>query len=206
STHIAWRDNQGRTGYIPQNTYHTQSYFPEWIDADSITFSGTCLPNNAVDERGDGSYYVLYCYDYGYADNFPNNDDRSNMKIDWAVDAEGKPVELPGIHFVKVYTGLNQVAGWLGETSTEVMGAEDLHVAAALPVLQTPKMSVIACTSDNRLTLTSDCTRRLTIYTVTGQPVMHVQIEAGTSTIHFSAPSGMYIIRSDDDTIRFVKP
>jgi hypothetical protein len=28
---------------------------------------------------------------------------------------------------VKVYTALNQQAGWLGETSTEIMGAEDLH-------------------------------------------------------------------------------
>ena len=38
----------------------------------------------------------------------------------------GNYVKLPGIDFVKVYTGTNQEAGWLGEISTEVGGAYDL--------------------------------------------------------------------------------
>jgi hypothetical protein len=28
---------------------------------------------------------------------------------------------------MKIYTGVNQEAGWLGEVSTEVAGAYDLH-------------------------------------------------------------------------------
>ena len=53
---------------------------------------------------------------------------RTDMQIDWAIDAKGNKVHLPGIDFVKVYNGLNQQCGWLGETSTEVMGAIDLHL------------------------------------------------------------------------------
>ena len=55
----------------------------------------------------------------------------SEFKIDWAVDGEGKRVWLPGIHFVKVYTGVNQFNGWIGEVSTEVQDAWDLHLLDA---------------------------------------------------------------------------
>ena len=98
------------------------------VDADSLCFQGTLLPKNAVDESGLGTYYVLYAFDWGYADNHPNTDARSSFNIEWAVDGDGKSVNLPAIHFVKVYTALNQTCGWLGETSTEVMGANDLHL------------------------------------------------------------------------------
>ena len=92
------------------------------------TFKGSRLADNAVDESGNGSYYVLYAYDWGYADNHPNSSEKSNFKIDWAVDSEGNPVDLPGVDFIKIYTGVNQFNGWLGECSTEVMGVTDLHI------------------------------------------------------------------------------
>ena len=93
-----------------------------------MVFEGTRLPDNAVDESGTGSYWVLYAYPWGYADNMPNNDERAGFKIEWAVDSKGEKVHLPGVDFVKIYTGVNQCAGWLGETSTEVMGVNDLHL------------------------------------------------------------------------------
>jgi len=127
--YIYWTDNQGNSGYLPKNQYHTQSYYPLWESADKLTFTGTLLPNNAVDESGAGTYYVQYSFDYGYADNAPNDDDESAIDIDWAVDANGQKVHLPGIDFVRVYCGMNQDCGWLGETSTEIMGAVSLHVA-----------------------------------------------------------------------------
>ena len=126
--YIYWEDNQGNTGYKEKNIYHEQSYYPEWINEDKITFKGTLLPPNGVDESGTGSYWVLYALDYGYADNRPNTEDNSAIDIDWAVDRNGNKVKLPGIDFVKVYTGTNQECGWVGETSTEVAGAEDLHL------------------------------------------------------------------------------
>lgn len=126
--YIPWEDNQGNTGYVFKNIYHRQDYYPKWISDDVLTFSGTLLPNNAVDESGNGTYWVLYFYDWGYADNYPNEEEKSNIDIDWAVDADGNKVHLPGIDFVKIYTGVNQYCGWLGETSTEVMGVNDLHL------------------------------------------------------------------------------
>ncbi|MDH6309555.1 hypothetical protein M2451_001921 [Dysgonomonas sp. PFB1-18] len=126
--YIMWEDNQGNSGYKAKNMFHRQSYYPSWITEDKITFKGTLLPNNAIDESGQGSYWVLYAYDWGYADNAPNSDDESAIDISWAVDKNGNKVHLPGIDFVKVYTGVNQEAGWLGEVSTEVAGAEDLHL------------------------------------------------------------------------------
>lgn len=128
TTYIHWKSNQETQGYLYRNTFHNQSYFPLWVDADSLVFEGTKLANNYVDESGTGTYYVQYAYHWGYVDNHPNADDRSNFNIEWAVDQNGNPVQLPGIHFIKVYTAVNQYCGWLGETSTEIMGAVDLHV------------------------------------------------------------------------------
>lgn len=130
--YIFWKDNQGKNGYLIQNNAynHSLDYWPKWLrDQSSITYKGTRLPDNAVDESGTGSYFVQYAFLYGYADNAPNNDDDSGIDINWAVDEKGNKVMLPGIDFVKVYNGLNQQAGWLGETSTEIMGATDLHLS-----------------------------------------------------------------------------
>ncbi len=117
-----------RSDTTHRNPYHTQPYFPQWIQADSLTFTGTRLPDNYEDTSGNGTYYILYAYPYGYADNHPNSTEQARLKIDWAVRPDGTPVHLPGIHFVRVYTGLHQYCGWLGETSTEILGAEDLHM------------------------------------------------------------------------------
>ncbi len=127
-SYIRWADNKGGSGYKAKNASHTQSYYPGWVTADKLTFKGTRLPQNGIDESGDGTYYVLYAFGYGYADNAPNTDDASAIDIDWAVDANGKKVNLPGVDFVKIYSGVNQENGWIGECSTEVAGVEDLHV------------------------------------------------------------------------------
>lgn len=129
--YIYWKDNQGKDGYLAQNNAynHSLDYWPKWLkDQEKITFKGTRLPDNAVDESGTGSYFVQYAFLYGYADNAPNNDNDSAIDIDWAIDKNGNKIHLPGVDFVKVYNALNQQAGWLGETSTEIMGATDLHL------------------------------------------------------------------------------
>lgn len=127
---VKWKDNQGKEGYIYRNEYHLQaSYYPAWIQENEITFRGTRLADNAINEpRPDmPEHWVGYCYAWGYADNHPNNTEYSKFKIDWAVDKAGNPVKLTGIDFVKIYTAVNQDCGWLGEASTEVQTIEDLH-------------------------------------------------------------------------------
>ncbi|KIC65020.1 hypothetical protein [Chryseobacterium taiwanense] len=125
--YLKWEDNLGNSGYKTKNTFHAQSYYPQWLSGTSYALTGTKLLNNFYDQSGTGAYWVGKSYDFGYADNAPNNDEASNIDISWAVDRNGKYVKLPGIDFVKVYTGTNQEAGWLGEVSTEVAGAYDLH-------------------------------------------------------------------------------
>ena len=72
---------------------------------------------------------------YGYADNLPNNDEQG-IDIGWAVDENRQPVNLDFIDFVRIYNGMNQSAASLGETSTEVAGAHDLHLEASLDAIR----------------------------------------------------------------------
>ncbi len=130
AVYIAWEDNQGGSGYIEHNVFNTQEYFPQWLPLQELTFTGTCLPHNGVDNSGTGNNYVLSAYEWGYADNHPNDAAPAHncFDIDWAVDCTGNHVSLPCIDFVRVYTGINQQCGRIGETSTEICRAEDLHI------------------------------------------------------------------------------
>ena len=135
---VQWRDNRGVSGKIDYlKAYHDQpSYYPNWIDAESYVLYGTCLESRTYDQSGNGSYWVNDSYDWGYADNFGEDrlsDDENAgsgavntyFKIENAVDGNGEPANLAYIDFVKVQTGVNAKAGWLGENSTEVFGFTD---------------------------------------------------------------------------------
>lgn len=129
--YIRWEANKGvvRSGYRAKNVFHKQSYFPQWIDGEKLVFEGTCLPQNGINKGQDGAdFFVLHLFSYGYADNATNGDEASEIDIDWAVDRNGNKVNLPGVDFIQIYTGVNQENGWLGECSTEIMGVEDLHL------------------------------------------------------------------------------
>lgn len=126
--YIRWEDNKGNSGYKVKNGFHNQPYYPLWAKGDKLTFKGSRLPENGIDESGQGNYYVLYKLLYGYADNEKNDSDDSAIDIDWAINSKGQKVKLPGVDFIKVYTGVNQENGWLGENSTEFTGIVDLHV------------------------------------------------------------------------------
>ncbi|NDV64865.1 YncE family protein [Bacteroides sp. 224] len=126
---IQWKDNQNSEGVIPRNGFHSSnSYYPAWIEADEITYKGTRLPDNGINEgTGSAENWVQYPFPWGYADNMPNNSEFSQFKIDWAVDQNGQSVHLDGIDFVRIYSAINQVCGWTGEISTEISTIEDLH-------------------------------------------------------------------------------
>ena len=133
---ISWSDNKNATGKVERNQFHSQSYWPLWIESDALSCVGTLLPKNAVNEgTSDNPYFVLKPFDYGYADNYPNFSDKDGLvrnegamiDIDWAVDANGNAVKLPGVDFVRIYTGVNQTNGILGENSTEVVRVVNTH-------------------------------------------------------------------------------
>ncbi len=128
SAYIPWRDNQGKRGYVSRNLYHANSYWPKWVTDEVILFEGVRVPDNfriTIDKGGNARYFQE-SYPFGYVDSRPNHLD-PGVKIEWAVNKDGDPVELAMIDFVMVYTGLNQYCGWLGETSTEIIGGMDLN-------------------------------------------------------------------------------
>lgn len=129
NTYIRWTDSEGGEGYVEMNSFHRQNYWPQWqVGEETLTFTGVRLASNSVDRSGEGKDYFQTPYPWGYADNHPNNSDACKLDLQWAVDAQGKPANLPGIHFVKVQTAVLQNNGWIGESSTEVSGAVDLHM------------------------------------------------------------------------------
>lgn len=123
---IPWTDNEGNSGTIPRNDWHEQEYFPLWLSSE-LSFSGTLLPRNGVNTKKNGDeYWVQSPLRYGYVDNDTTYASKC-FNIDWAVDENRLPVKLSSIDFVRVYTAINQVCGWIGETSTEISNAFDLH-------------------------------------------------------------------------------
>lgn len=131
---IGWTDNYGGSGAIERLTFHKQDYWPQWVDASTLTFDGIRLPDNSENQGTESEpYYVLTAFDYGYADNQPNLDGNGNynegakIDIDWAIDRDGNAVHLPGVDFVRIYTGINQFNGWIGECSTEVGRVMNAH-------------------------------------------------------------------------------
>lgn len=140
---VSWSASDGTSGYIYANVFHSQPYWPLFVDGDPahMTFTGTCLSNLSIDrseEMGmEGEYWYSAAAGKGYADNYSEEYDdivnldpqtaRSNkFDISNAVDAQGNKVRLSGADFIKVYTCINQSSGWLGEGSTEVCGAISL--------------------------------------------------------------------------------
>ncbi|MBR6121706.1 MAG: hypothetical protein IKQ05_04880 [Prevotella sp.] len=132
---VLWTDNQGHEGSVVRNKYNKQEYFPLWLtDQKELTLSGTRLPDNAILQVGDdgSQLYLLPAFSYGYADNQPNtNREGCAMNLEWAVDSLGRPVALTHADFIRCQNGMNQVCGAIGETSTEITGAEDLHPNAS---------------------------------------------------------------------------
>lgn len=128
--YIAWSltdepDRAATEGWLHKVSFHKQDYWPQWL-GETLEFAGTRLADNGSDINGDGKQWETTPLHWGYADNLANAEYKG-FSIDWAVDADGTPVVLEEIDFVRVHTGVLQNLGWLGESSTEVCGAEDLH-------------------------------------------------------------------------------
>ena len=207
---IPWTDNRGGSGVIPRmNQFnHLQEYYPEWLD-DNLTFTGTRLPRNAYrytmevqgEEYGE---WVLMFLAYGYADNQPNiKKDACSIDISWAIDENRQPVNLDFIDFVRVYTGVNQVIAELGETSTEIAGAEDLHLEASIAAIQAATgiteldnwtISPFDNSSDNGQIVNGQIVQ---YYTLDGRLVQSSKLKA-------QSLKGVYILRKSDGTAKKV--
>ena len=74
-----------------------------------------CHPN------GLRSNVQLNPYTTGRTSNTTSNGDP--MDLSWAVEKDGTPKQLDAVRYVRVYTGVQQMNGIMGESSTEVLGS-----------------------------------------------------------------------------------
>lgn len=141
---VPFTTSDGVKGALTTNRFHSQSYFPSeanYPDAKAVdgklTYSGSLI--RGVYDRRTPNYIESYRPNaFGYCDNHATNGDITNPRnpyfaengedptdgfdISWAVDAEGNYVDLDHIDFVKIYNSVDEICGWLGESSTEVAG------------------------------------------------------------------------------------
>lgn len=221
---IEWTDNKGGSGKVLKNQYHKQPYWPQWLDdKETLVFHGTRLPDNSTNQgTEDAPYYVLDAFEYGYADNQPNMangeyNDAAKIDIDWAVDANGNSVKMPGVDFVRIYTGINQYNGWIGECSTEVGCVYNDHTSADGTVDESIKMDEdvlknflekyssvesvannavrVYVSSEGMLSVTLSSPEQIKIFNQLGQLMQSVQLPEGSHPLDISTyPDGMYIV------------
>lgn len=195
--YIRWTsDNELRPeGYIQANSFHRQSYWPGWAEGETLVLAGTLLPDNAVDTSGKGTSWVTCAYEWGYVDNLPNDVD-PGLKLDHAVDDAGNAVWLPSVDFIKVQSAMLQNTGWLGETSTEVCGAEDLHpdaVPESSSVADTFVPEPRVWTNGGTLWINADAGMPLNVYTLTGLRI-HTGVTSGGAEAVMALPDGFHIV------------
>lgn len=136
---VQWKDNLGGSGTVDYLMFHQQDYYyPKWVTTDSYVLRGSKLaPRTREVSPG---YWSNDEFEWGYVDNYSPIDrltddinygaaaNGNHMKISNAVTFDGKPANLKYIDFVKVQTGLQTKAGWLGENSTEVFNVKDFNL------------------------------------------------------------------------------
>ncbi|MDE6264149.1 MAG: PKD domain-containing protein [Paramuribaculum sp.] len=138
---VQWTDVLGQSGTIDYlAAFHRQDYYyPAWIEEDSYTLRGTRLKARTT-QNSETGMWDNSCYDWGYVDNMgsdtlTSNDSgggegqRNGFLIKNAMYINGTHINLRYIDFIRVQTGVNSKAGWLGEVSTEVFGFEDLKLS-----------------------------------------------------------------------------
>ena len=138
SANITWKDNQKNLGELISgySGKYTSGWWWNETAADSITFTGTRLPDAYVNKPADNmpQNWVVpdTLFTWGYAENncaedYDKTAKSNRFDISNAVDENGNPVALEHIRFIKIQTAVFQRAGWLNEVSSEVKGARDLH-------------------------------------------------------------------------------
>jgi hypothetical protein len=214
TTYIRWSASQYGDGYLFRNLWYNQPYYPQWLDDETLSFSGARLANNYIDESGTGKQYVQYGYAYGYADNYPNSAEQSKIDIDWAVKPNGEPAKLPAINFVKIYTAVNQNCGFLGEISTEILGAEDLHLigddthsairnssrlagSQFVTILQNPVQEQLAVFAKET------CSAQ--ILDLTGKKLMTLTLHAGNNVFPCPLQPGLYLLTAKGHALKFLR-
>jgi hypothetical protein len=134
---VTWQDNQGKSGMLVPEFGSDSWWWAGYGGQTSVSFSGERLPDAYINTSTNINVELWMprtgLFKYGYAECYDNQDYNATLKANFldissAVNADGVPVSLASIRFIKVQSSVFQVAGWLNEISTEVSGAADLHM------------------------------------------------------------------------------
>jgi len=139
---ITWKDNKGNSDELKPVFESSSWWWSGYGNSSEVVFTGVKLPNayKNISTQPEIENWILNpgMFTYGYAECYNNLDYNISLKanlfdISNAVDKTGNKVNLAGISFIKIQSGVFQVAGWLNEISTEVSGAADLSLIEYKP-------------------------------------------------------------------------
>lgn len=142
-----WVDSEGNSGVMPKNEYHNQAYYPDlsyymnWqtgvgkngtYTKETVSFTGSKLnepgfyPFGYADTHAAGNYDSVLARPTGnqaanpYAANHNYQYNGDGFDLSWAVDANGDPVELESISYIKIYNPVLSYGSSRGEYSPEI--------------------------------------------------------------------------------------
>lgn len=134
---VTWKDNKGGNGELKPVFDSSSWWWNGYGNKLEMVFSGSKLPDaykNTSTQTGTENWIVRTgMFASGYAECYNNSDYINSLKantfdISHAIDKAGNPVTLSEFNFIKVQSGVFQMAGWLNEISTEISGAVDLSL------------------------------------------------------------------------------
>lgn len=147
---VAWQDNDGVKGVLSVNEYHKQPYYPNpdfYVKYNQGAGANTTY--NATSASFTGTLIDAGFYPFGYADSHSAAEPKSNQAVNpylknhqliyngdgfdlsWAVDSEGKPVQLDEVSYIKIYNPTLAIRGEMGESSPEIATMLRAQVAEA---------------------------------------------------------------------------
>jgi hypothetical protein len=134
---VSWKDNKGGSGELVPVFDSSSWWWSGYGNKPEVVFTGVRLPDayKNISTLADTENWTVRSglFSFGYGECYNNLDYNNSLKanifdISNAVDNGGNKTNLSGITFIKVQSGVFQIAGWLNEISTEVSGAADLSL------------------------------------------------------------------------------
>ncbi|MHB9291808.1 hypothetical protein Holit_00892 [Hollandina sp. SP2] len=128
---VYWVDSKGRTGIIPGG------WPVAWgVSGDWVTYTGTLLRddgNIATGEYTGLSEVGGYVDSFGGVGKWATSDTWDKFHVEDAIRADGSPINLSAVTFIKVQTGIHRYGGIFGDCSTEINSADFLGSQTDFP-------------------------------------------------------------------------